>query len=747
MKLRNTTTIALATLFALFTGLSHWLAYEATRDALQASVDKREADKVEAIGRFFDSLLHDSVDHLRLTARLTASHNRLGRELSNPARTSVDTIADVLDAAQGHSGVERLEITDRKEQVIYATGNAAQNSGKNNGWGIFEALQGDSVLASNIESGVLTLRSVEAVRHEDRIVGTLSAVERINSKTLERISRQIDAELALFSPRGKLMATSSGDSQLRIDAEALGEALQQKIAIYRHDRERQRIRVYLPINVVDSSFILVTDISSATAQRQLAQEAERAAWLAFGIVLLSLVLGTLILTWIMRPLGELRKRAEKIASELGSESGGDLLSTPSGDIKSVVHVLDSVTQRLVARNLELAHVAQQANAANVAKSAFIANMSHELRTPMNAIIGLTHIVARDSTDPTQRSKLDKVSRSADHLLQLLNNVLDLSKLDAESMTLEPADFSFGPLLQTLDSLLGERARAKGLALRMEVDDALRAQRLLGDALRLQQVLVNLVGNAIKFTDHGSIVVRVRIERESKASDEPVVVGIEVHDSGIGIADEALQRIFKPFEQADVSTTRQYGGTGLGLTISRRLVRLMGGDITVTSTPGSGCVFAFSLSFPRISSNEAPSKAAPLPTESAEVRLKQAFGGTRLLLAEDNAINREVIVDLLTDGPDLLVDIAEDGKQAVSLAAQNSYALILMDMQMPEMDGLEATPLIRQLPGYASVPIIALTANAFAEDQVLCMDAGMDDFLTKPLDPDVFYETLLKWLAK
>ena len=399
--------------------------------------------------------------------------------------------------------------------------------------------------------------------------------------------------------------------------------------------------------------------------------------------------------------------------------------------------------RLRETNEQLRRTRDLALQASRAKSAFLANMSHEIRTPMNAILGLTHLLDHDLQDPVQRARLGKVSTAARHLMKVLNDVLDLSKIESGRLSLEQTDFSLRGLLGQLQDLMAEPAAARGLQLRIDTDSLPDA--LHGDPTRLLQVLLNLVGNALKFTEHGQVRLQGQVVGEDDAG---LQLHFEVSDTGIGIPAEQLAHLFQAFQQADNSTTRRFGGSGLGLVISRHLARLMGGDLTAQSVPGQGSRFTFTARLARARAQ--PAEATPDGLRRIRSPQEQALHlhhrGQAVLLAEDNPINQEVARALL-EAVGLQVDIVEDGHQAVVAARRRPYALMLMDVQMPGLDGLAATRQIRALPGHARTPILAMTANAFEDDRNACLAAGMDDHVAKPVDPPQFYARLLQWLPE
>jgi PAS domain S-box-containing protein len=397
-------------------------------------------------------------------------------------------------------------------------------------------------------------------------------------------------------------------------------------------------------------------------------------------------------------------------------------------------------QELVdSKTADLKVAREAAEAANIAKSAFLANMSHEIRTPINAMTGMVHILRNMGVSPLQSEKLDIIENASRHLLGIINDVLDLSKIEAGKFTLEDIPVNIPALLSNVEAMLGPKAVEKGLAFNIEVEDL--PANLRGDPTRLQQAILNFAGNALKFTEHGYITLRATKVEEST---ESVLLRIAVEDSGIGIEPDALPKLFGAFEQADTSMTRTYGGTGLGLAITKKIAQVMGGTAGVTSAQGTGSTFWFTVSLRK--SDEVAISHPSTNQSDADELLRRDCAHKRVLLVEDEPINRE-IAQMLLEEVHLDVDIAENGEIAVQKTQSNRYDLILMDMQMPVLDGLSATLRIRELPACQKVPILAMTANAFAEDKARCMAAGMNDFVTKPVLPEALFDALLRWLGR
>ena len=410
------------------------------------------------------------------------------------------------------------------------------------------------------------------------------------------------------------------------------------------------------------------------------------------------------------------------------------LAEDAGAVAGLICVAVDISERKqIEQQLRVATDA--AEQASRAKSIFLAHMSHEIRTPLHVIMGLGHLLRRKAQDPESRARLDQLCTTSDHLLDIINDILDLSKLDAQKLSLHHADFRLDAVVDKAVRMVEGMAHEKGLTLTTEVAPPLRAMTLNGDALRLGQVLINLCSNAVKFTDQGAV--HLRIDCLADDADK-VTLRFAVADTGIGIAPADQARLFLPFSQVDGSSTRQYEGTGLGLAISQRLMAMMGGTIQVDSRLGTGSTVSFDLLLRRATGSVAKAPAGTAVSAATD------FSGRHILMVEDHPLGQEILFEMLTDiGCE--VDAASDGAEAVECAQAHQYDLILMDMQMPKMNGLAATRAIRALPGHRETPIIALTANSFAEDRQRCLDAGMNSHLSKPVTPDTLATALGQWL--
>jgi PAS domain S-box-containing protein len=405
--------------------------------------------------------------------------------------------------------------------------------------------------------------------------------------------------------------------------------------------------------------------------------------------------------------------------------------------RALLNLNEHLEERVASRTRELDLAKKQAEEASLTKGKFLANMSHEIRTPMNGVIGMAYLALKTDLTAKQRDYLEKIHAAGEHLLGIIDDILDFSKIEAGKLEIEMVDFRLDAVLKNLGSLITGKAEAKGLRLLHDIAPDV-PNDLRGDPLRLGQILINFANNAIKFSDRGEIIIRARVEQREAARCQ---LRFEVQDSGIGISAETLSKLFQSFQQADASTTRQFGGTGLGLAICKQLVDLMQGEIGVDSQPGRGSTFWFRVTLP-ICQRQPEHLAGAGQMDLPECQLQ----GIHILLAEDNAFNQQIASELLEDAGAIVV-LANNGREALDLLQKTRFDCILMDVQMPVLDGLEATRQIRSDASIAHIPIIAMTANASNEDRQLCIDCGMDDFVSKPIQPKLLYNIICQWLPK
>jgi signal transduction histidine kinase/HPt (histidine-containing phosphotransfer) domain-containing protein/ActR/RegA family two-component response regulator len=454
----------------------------------------------------------------------------------------------------------------------------------------------------------------------------------------------------------------------------------------------------------------------------------------------TLVLLRRLLQKPMRSLAKATHFAEGLDELMGERI---MIESDTLEVEDLCRALNRVSEKLLEQNRSLMKATREAQAASTSKSQFLANMSHEIRTPMNAILGLLQLLGRTELTKQQADYTAKSEGAAKALLGLLNEILDFSKIEAGKMTLDPHPFSLDRLLRDLMVILSAGVGEKPLQIKFDVDPDVPRQ-LLGDSMRLQQILINLGGNAVKFTAKGEVILGIKTIRHAGGA---VTLLWSIQDTGIGIAKENQKRIFSGFTQAEASTTRTFGGTGLGVAISQRLVRLMGGELELQSAPGEGSRFHFTLTLPFV--EESPEMAQS--DDSGEAMKSAPDGvlvknlqGMLLLVVEDNRTNQQVAQELLElEGAH--VQLANDGVEAVSMLKENpeAFDVVLMDLQMPVMDGLEATRIIRQELKLNALPIVAMTANAMASDRKDCLDAGMDDHVSKPFDLQILIRVVRK----
>ena len=726
MSLRRSILTLIFAIAVIGLGLSYWH----TRGLLVSIIDKREAEKAGVIGKTVESFVEEYSAGAQLAARVLSTSDRLARSLGDPGSAeSLEAFASILIPLLSDNSLDVLEIADGLGIVCYSTNEGARIGRRSEVWGVEEALQGQSgMVAHKTQNGTAVL-AIEPIYHGNRVVGAVIAGRRLNEKFIKELSGKVNAGLALMSST-RVLASSGETASSTIDRAAVEDAFHQKIPVYRKSPDKRATVIYIPMIIVDEGFVMMVMVDSGNAFHALRESFVTEILWTIAFLLISVVVASFLLKVVLRPLRNLRSRAERTAVA----ATGEAIKTPDSDeIGSVVHVLDTLTERLLAQNRDLSRSRADAQAANEAKSRFLAGMSHEIRTPLNGVLGMAELLRETPLTPDQSRYCQAISASGRTLYGLLSDILDLSKIEAGKIKVEAVDFDLERLLSDITSAFTELAAARSDRLSVEIDIPAPGC-FRGDPTRLRQVLSNLLGNAVKFTYGGDIALGVSA-LEPREGDPRTWLRFSVRDSGIGIEPGKINAVFGRFTQADDSTTRRYGGTGLGLVISKHLVELMGGSVEVESAPGAGSRFWFDLPFD--AAEDVP--AARAVDVSAAQRI-----AARVLLVEDNQVNQEVLCAMLNlAGADVLP--VDNGELAVLTLRREEFDIVLMDCQMPVMDGYEATRRIRreEAPG-RHVPIIALTANAFSEDRERCLAAGMDDYITKPVSMKLLARTVGRW---
>jgi len=733
------------------------IASTSTRNLSNTLTDERIAGVSQAARSHLNSL----EQHSLLAAQAVANSSTFVEYLQDGDR---DSMFLYLTLRRTLFNIDNFVVVDSMGSIIMRTHSHADYGDSLEDFpGISSAMQGVAITiyAPNPTSYLSLTSAVPVFDSEHQVIGVLLAVvDMTTDRFIYEFAQTFNAEVAIYSDYTVRATTIKNEDGQRVvgdlaPIEVIEEVLAHKAAypFVLHLNGIEHHAMYFPLYARPDeppTGMFFIGFSNEDTLASTAQMQQLLITIGVFIAIIGSLLMFILLVQLLRPLAKLNQSVSQITDpaadsvHIYGRARSDEVGVLSRTIEQMCNTIraNAVIESAMTKELEVA--LGKAQAANTAKGNFLSNMSHEIRTPINAITGMVAIGKAAHRLDKKDYTLEKIDGACVHLLGIVNDILDMSKIEANKFELSPADFQFSHLITRVVDINMFKANEKNQELTIIISEDI-PELLYGDEHRLGQVLTNLISNAVKFTpDSGKVSLETRLFEQPKYTpDEIITVLFEVTDNGIGISEEQKARLFDAFEQAENNTSRKYGGTGLGLTISKHIVEMMGGKIWIESQLGKGAKFSFTVPLQR-SYLDQPNSADTSDSDSVTVN----FDGRRILLCEDIDINREIVMALL-EGFGLQIDYAENGIEAIEMfsASPDNYDIILMDLQMPLMDGLEATRQIRKLPFVNSktIPIVAMTANVFKEDVERCLAAGMNDHIGKPIDFDILLSKLKKYL--